>query len=47
VNGNPTTQTGFYVKKDAQGNDESLFLYGSTFAAGFVVVEIPKKQLED
>lgn len=47
VNGNPTTQTGFYVKKDAQGNDESLLLYGSTFAAGFVVVEIPKKQLED
>lgn len=47
ANGNPTTQTGFYVKRDSEGKDESLMLYGSSFAAGFVIVEVPKMELED
>ena len=47
VNINPATQTGFYIQKDAEGNDETLFVYGSSFTAGFVVVEIPKSTLDD
>lgn len=47
VNINPATQTGVYIEKDDEGNDETLFIYGSTFTAGFVVVEIPKNTLED
>ena len=35
------------VTKDAEGNDETLFVYGSSFTAGFVVVEIPKSTLDD
>lgn len=47
VNGNPTTQTGFYIKKDEDGNDETLVVYGSTFQAGFIFAEFPKNVLED
>lgn len=47
VNINPTTQTGYYIKKDADGNDETLVLYGSSFQAGFVILEVPKNALDD
>lgn len=47
VNINPATQTGFYIEKDDEGNDETLYVFGSTFTAGFVVIEIPKNSLED
>ncbi len=47
VNINPTTNTGVYIEKDAEGNDETLYVYGSSFTAGFVVVEIPKSTLDD
>src|SRR5690606_2171176 len=47
VNINPATQTGVYIEKDVDGNDETLYVFGSSFTAGFVVVEIPKNSLED
>lgn len=47
VNINPATQTGYYIKKDAEGNDETLVVYGSSFQAGFIYVEIPKNALDD
>lgn len=43
VNTSPSSQTGFYVKKDAQGKDESLMLYSGASDAGFVFFEFPKK----
>ena len=43
VNTSPASQTGFYVKKDAMGNDESLVLYSAASDAGFVFFEFPKK----
>ena len=43
VNTSPASQTGFYVKKDAQGKDESLMLYSGASDAGFVFFEFPKK----
>ena len=43
VNTSPASQTGFYVKKDAMGNDESLMLYSAASDAGFVFFEFPKK----
>lgn len=47
ANGSPSTQTGWFVNKDAEGNDESLLLYGASNDAGFVVVEVPKKELDE
>lgn len=43
INTSPASQTGFYVKKDANGIDESLMLYSAASDAGFVFFEIPKK----
>ena len=43
VNTSPASQTGFYVKKDAMGNDESLMLYAAASDAGFVFFEFGKK----
>jgi len=43
VNTSPASQTGFYVKKDAMGNDESLMLYSAASDAGFVFFEFGKK----
>lgn len=43
INTSPASQTGFYVKKDTQGNDESLMLYSGASDAGFVFFEFPKK----
>lgn len=47
VNSAPSTQTGWHVTKDAEGNDESLMVYGASADAGFVIVEFPKKSLDD
>lgn len=43
INTSPASQTGFYVKKDALGNDESLMLYAGASDAGFVFFEFQKK----
>ncbi len=43
VNTSPASQTGFYVKKDALGNDETLMLYAGANDTGFVFFEFPKK----
>ncbi|MDF3078041.1 MAG: hypothetical protein K0S09_1930 [Sphingobacteriaceae bacterium] len=43
VNTSPASQTGFYVKKDAAGNDETLMLYSAASDAGFVFFEFGKK----
>ncbi len=43
VNTSPASQTGFYVKKDALGNDETLMLYAGASDAGFVFFEFQKK----
>jgi hypothetical protein len=47
VNTSPSSQTGFYVKKDAQGNDETLMLYSGASDAGFVFFEFQKKVAVD
>jgi len=47
VNGSPASQTGFYVKKDAQGKDEKLMLYSAASDAGFVFFEFGKKVASD
>ncbi|VTR37640.1 Uncharacterised protein [Sphingobacterium thalpophilum] len=46
VNTSPASQTGYFVKKDADGKDESLLLFSAASDAGFVVFEVPKKQLD-
>lgn len=47
VNASPSTQTGWYVTKNSEGNDDTLMLYGASNDAGFVIVEFPKKSLDD
>lgn len=47
VNTSPSSQTGFYVKKDGAGNDVSLMLYSGASDAGFVFFEFGKKEAVD
>lgn len=47
TNASPSTQTGWYVTKDEAGNDDKLMLYGASNDAGFVIVEFPKKTLDE
>ncbi|WP_343530956.1 DUF4623 domain-containing protein [Pedobacter sp.] len=47
VNTSPASQTGFYVKKDGQGKDETLVLYSGASDAGFVFFEFGKKVASD
>lgn len=47
VNTSPSSQTGFYVKKDGAGNDVSLMLYSGASDAGFVFFEFGKKEAID
>ena len=47
VNTSPVSQTGFFVKKDASGNDVSLMLYSAASDAGFVLFEFGKKIAQD
>lgn len=39
----PSTQTGFYVTKDADGKDEMLTVYAASANAGFVIIDFPIK----
>jgi hypothetical protein len=47
VNTSPATQTGWYIEKDADGNDDKLYLYAASSDAGFTIFEFPKKIPED
>lgn len=47
VNTAPASQTGFYVKKDGAGKDESLLLYSGANDTGFVIFEFGKKVATD
>ncbi len=47
VNTSPATQTGWYIEKDADGNDDKLMLYAASCDAGFVIMEFSKKIPED
>lgn len=47
ANSSPSTQTGWYVTKDGDGNDDKLMIYGASNDAGFVIIEFPKKTLDD
>lgn len=46
-NAAPGTQSGFYISKDANGNDDKLTLYAASADAGFVIIDFPKKTLDD
>lgn len=43
----PAAQTGYKILKDSEGNDETLILYGAHADAGFAIIELPIKKLED
>ncbi len=47
VNTSPSTQTGYYITKNEKGEDVSLMLYTASNDAGFALIEVPKKSLED
>ncbi|MEN5194154.1 DUF4623 domain-containing protein [Sphingobacterium sp. PCS056] len=47
VNTSPATQTGWSVLKDGNGQDKSLLIYSAASDAGFVLIDVPKKELED
>jgi len=47
TNDAPITQTGWYVTKDAEGKDDKLTLYTASTSAGFVIIDFPKKKLDD
>ncbi|ANE51868.1 DUF4623 domain-containing protein [Flavisolibacter tropicus] len=47
VNTTPSTQTGWYVTKDAEGKDDKLTLYTASADAGFVIIDFPKKKMDD
>ena len=43
----PGTDTGYKVIKDAEGNASILRLYAASNDAGFAVIDIPKKELDE
>jgi hypothetical protein len=47
VNTAPASQTGFFVKKDIAGNDQTLMLYSGANDTGFVFFEFGKKIAQD
>jgi hypothetical protein len=47
VNTSPASQTGFFVKKDTAGSDETLMLYSAANDTGFVIFEFGKKIAQD
>ncbi len=47
VNTAPGTQTGYKVIKNNQGEDISLLLYSASNNAGFALIEIPRKELDE
>lgn len=46
-NNSPGTQSGYYITKDAEGNDIKLTLYAASTDAGFVLFDFPIKTLDD
>lgn len=47
VNSAPGTNTGYHIVKDDEGNDTSLLLYTASNNAGFALLEIPAKELDE
>jgi len=47
VNTSPATQTGYHIVKDNEGKDSSLLLYTASNDAGFAIIEVPKKVLDE
>jgi hypothetical protein len=47
VNTAPASQTGFFVKKDTAGNDQTLMLYSGANDTGFAFFEFGKKIAQD
>jgi hypothetical protein len=47
VNLAPNSQAGYYITKDGDGNDKTLTVFASSTDAGFVIIDFPKKSLED
>lgn len=47
VNAAPSTQTGYHIVKDNDGNDLSLLLYTASADAGFAIMEVPRKELDE
>lgn len=47
VNSSPGTNTGYHIVKDTEGNDSSLLIYTASNDAGFAVLEIPAKKLDE
>jgi hypothetical protein len=43
----PGTDTGYKVIKDAEGKDSVLRVYVGSNDAGFAVIDIPKKELDE
>jgi predicted GH43/DUF377 family glycosyl hydrolase len=47
TNAAPISHTGWYVRKDSEGNDQALILYTSGVEAGFAVIEVPRKKRDE
>lgn len=47
VNTSPGTNTGYYITKDENGKDLSLMLYAASNNAGFALIEVPRKELDE
>lgn len=47
TNAAPGTNTGYFIKKDMDGKDATLYLFGFHSNAGFAIAEIPAKTLDD
>lgn len=47
VNSAPGTNTGYHIVKDDEGNDSSLLIYAASNNAGFALIEIPIKELDE
>lgn len=47
TNAAPASQTGYHIIKDAEGNDDKLLIFGAATDVGFVIIEFPKKTLDD
>lgn len=46
-NGNPAAQTGYYVTKDADGNDEFIYLFSARTGSGWALLKYPIAKQED
>lgn len=46
-NAAPASQTGYHIIQDSEGNDSVLRLFAAAADAGFAIIDVPKKVLED